>query len=654
MKRTHNTPSTPSDIGHLLPPLRVQKLRADSSGSPLPLPPGVEPSLPRPAPVERNVSDLYDPALDPSPIGREERGPVQPVRISRVLPRRELFPAGEDLRGVARLDENPVATLVTILNGYRTQSDEGNTSLSGDGWGSVPAPEEEGCVDIFVEGFSKGIDHATLLPAEIFCRVLQTGNQGPPRASSNISRETARSVDARGRHLGLTVYLARAGERLDAADGDAERLPNEQRHRCSTSSGSQNNNELAAEATITHMMFQREDGKPGPSRNAFRVQFEPGPLGIELEEYPGQRGIVQVRHVLQAGQAEQDGRLSAGCFVVAVGNWDGPDTYTPPPVTIASYASGTAIGGGDYGSLNTSVQRSKEGGVAGARINKRAMIRSLAEFEEAVSSRQPDRLFVVWALDRCAPEAVAALGDPDSDRERTAPHDWSMFASPINTWRGREEELTPESGVHNTLDPSSASILPRSYSQEGAPGWESGSAFASGKHSLEYSLSISEPGEIPHASTRASGQRSLRIGEEHAEHKLPTSAVGFRGGNAEGVVGSASGDKHREGWAKRNDGASVGSRLEKGKVGATGGWEFETGGGIFDEDDQGIAPRTHPSSKSVKAHAAGPSSNEADEKPPPLPLGLQASAVDEFAVFIWFCNNHESATMNVRMLIEDV
>lgn len=648
VKRTHYAPSTPSDISHLLPPLRVRKLRPDRSGNSLPIPPDIEPSLPRPAPVDRNLSDLYDPALDPSPIGREERGAVQPVRIARVSPLRELFPGCKEVRGVTRLDENPGATVVTILNGYRTQSVESSKRLSGDGWGSAPASDEEACIDIFVEGFSRGIDHTTLLPSEIFCRALQTGSRGPSSNSSTIPRESPRFLDARGGQLGLTVYLARAGAWLHAASGKVAGQQHEHRHEYNNNTANQNGNELAAEAKITRMMFQREDGTPGPSRNAFRVQFEPGPLGIELEEYPGQRGIVQVRHVLQSGQAELDGRLSAGCFVVAVGDWDEPDTSIPRQVS----AENAATTADDFDRPNTSGERSNAAGVSSARIHKPAMIRSLAEFEEAVSSRQLDRLFVLWALDRYTPEALTALEELNSElnRERTAAQEWSMFARSANAWQGREENLLPpDSRAQNLLDLFGAPILQRSMVLEGAPGWESGSAFGGGKNSLEYSLSSDEPGVISHGATRAREEGGLRTGEVHVEGSLTKSAVGFLERNAEGPSGLASEGEHRACWTKKTGDASMGSRLEKGGIGDTRRWEFETGGGIFDEDDQGVAPRTQPSSNGARVQAAGPSPNETGRKPPPFPLGLQASAVDEIAVFIWFCNSHESATMNVRI-----
>lgn len=567
-------------------------------------------------------------------------------------PRRGLFPGSKDVRGVARLDENPVSTLVTVLNGYRTESVECSKRLFGDGWGSVPASDEEASIDIFVEGFSKGIDHATLLPSEVFCRALQTGSQGPPSTSSNIPRAWPGSLDVRGGELGLTVYLARAGEWLHPAGGDIEGRQKKHRHEWNTNATGQNIKEVAAHAKIARMMFQREDGKPGPSRNAFRVQFEPGPLGIELEEYPGQRGIVQVRHVLQSGQAELDGRLSAGCFVVAVGDWDEPDENTRPPSTTAVSAANAATAADDFGRSKTCGNISNSADVSSARIHKPAMIRSLAEFEEAVSSRQLDRLFVVWALDRYAPEALGALEELNSElnREMTAPHEWPMFASPANAWQGVEENLSPpDSGAQNPLDPSGAPILQRSCVLEGAPGWEPSSAFDGGKNSLEYSLSSDEPGGISHGVTRAREEGGLRTGEVHVEGSLATSAVGFHERNAEGPLGWASGGKDRAGWTKRNNDASITSRLEKGGIGDTRRWEFETGGGIFDEDDQGVAPRTQPSSNGARAPAAGPSLNETGKKPPPFPLGLQASAVDELDVFIWFCNNHESATMNVRM-----
>lgn len=607
--------------------------------------------------------DLYDPGLDPSPIGKEERGAVQPARISRIVPRQESLSGGQDSRGVTRPGKDFADdTVLTVLNGYRTQHLNDCRSAGGAYWASAAAAsdEEENCIDIFVEGFSRAIDHATLLPSEIYCRALQNGSRGPPNPSSASSGETLHSLGAREGSLGLTVLLARTGEWFDSADGDVQGPQKKHRIEPDTKNDAgQGNNNLASEASDTRMIFQREDGKPGPSRNAFRVQFEPGPLGIELEEHPGQRGIVQVRRVLQAGQAELDGRLSAECLVVAVGDWSESDISALPPPTRfddSSTAGAAAVNGADVsGNLDISDLRSSaNGGGSGARIHEPAVIRSLAELQEAVSSRQPDRLFTLWALHRRAPEAIAVLGSPDSNRARAE----SLHARDQNA-AGEGVAPSPGNAGQRTFDPLGTSTSrtnnlhewTKSAALGGAPGWESASAFARGKDSLEYSLSTSEPGVIPHDHNQAMAGGNLRTGGAQSEADLSSSAFGSPKGIARGGASSTSEEKRSLDWTSRN-GERSGHGLEKEGTGGTGGWEFETGGGIFDEDDQGLAARKHPSSNKATAAAAVSPAEETDKEPPPLPLGLHASAVDEFAVYIWFCNNHESSVMNVRIMCE--
>lgn len=647
-ERTHNTPTTPSDVGHLLPPIGRREPRRESSSNPLPVPPHVGPSLPLPAPVDRNILDLYDPGLDPSPIGKEERGPVQPARISRIVPRRESLSRGEDSRGGTRPGKGFADdTVVTVLNGYRVEHLDDFTGEGGVGWASATASdEEENCIDIFVEGFSRGIEHATLLPSEVYCRTLQNRSRGPPNPSSISSGEEGpqQPLDAREGYVGLTILLARTGEWFDtAADVGGDVQGSHKKHRVES-----DNNILAPEATATRMIFTREDGTPGPSRNSFRVQFEPGPLGIELEEHAGQRGIVQVRRVLQAGQAELDGRLSPECLVVAVGEWVESDMSTLPLPTHSDDppAGAASVNGADvYDSLDVSGLRSsaKSGGSNARRIHKPAMIHSLAELQEAVSSRQPDQLFTVWALDRRAPEAIAVLGSPGSEK---------MVEPP------------PGNGRNNAFDPMGTSFLrttaldgctKSSAVPEGAPGWESASAFARGQDSLEYSLSTTDPGVIAHDNRLAMARSSPQAGgARQSGGDLSLSALGSPKGIERSAASSPSEEKNTLGWTSRRGEQSNGNILEKGGAGGTGGWEFETGGGIFDEDDQGLAARKHPSgSKAAGAAAAvSPVRDTEKEESPALPMGLNASAVDEFAVFIWFCNNHESSVMNVRAISE--
>lgn len=557
------------------------------------------------------------------------------------MPRTDLISAGKDSRGVTQPEKPPAsATLVTVLNGYRTQR-------TSEEWESNPGSDEENGVDIFVEGFSKGIDHETLLPAELFCRTLRNGSQRPPNSSPPLPGEAPHSLDAREGSLGLTVFLARTGEWFDAVDGVVQSSREEHPVKPSTSQASQDHDKLAADTKTTRMMFQRDDGKPGPSRNAFRVQFEPGPLGIELEQHPGNRNIVQVRQVLQAGQAELDGRLSAGCFVVAVGDWGESSSSARPPSTPSQNSpddtarvehGADACGGFDISDLRPN----SSGKGSSAKTHRPRIIRTLVEFEEEASSRQPDRLFIVWALDRHAPEAIAALGSPESDHVRTIPHEWSAESLYARPQKGSGEGSY--SSVQRSDDLGESA---KPTARGGAPGWESGSAFAIGKDSLEYSLSSTEPGWVPYDRSRPREEGDLRIRGAEAEGNMEASVLGSLKGNPGGEARSVSGEKHPTDWTSRK-GENGRSRLRAGESGASAGWEFETGGGIFDEDDQGIAARKHPASNQVAVGATMSAADEAENKPPPFPLGLQASVGDEFAVFIWFYNNHESAAMNVR------
>lgn len=571
--------------------------------------------------------------------------------------------AGKDSRGAGQPEKPLVsATLVTVLNGYRTQR-------SSEDWAFTAGSDDKNCIDIFVEGFSTGIDHATLLPAELFCRTLQHGSQGPPNSSSLVPGEAPHSLNAREGSLGLTVFLARTGEWFNTVDGVIQGARQEHRVKPNGSEASQDNEQQAVDTNTTRAMFHGEDGKPGPPRNAFRVQFEPGPVGIELEEHPGQRGIVQVRQVLQAGQAELDGRLSAGCFIVAVGDWGDSSSSEPPPRTpfdnspdAAAFAAARVSNGTDTcGSLDVSDLRSNASGDgSGAKTHKPTMIRSLVEFEDAVSSRQPDRLFFIWALERQAPEAIAALGSPESNHVRTIPHEWSvesLYARPEKA--NGEVTYCSDNERERSFDPLNTSslrkpnVLDESFKPaalEGAPGWELGSAFACGQDSLEYSVSSNERGGVPYDRNRPSEEGDLRIrGAQSKGNLSASSAFGSPNGTTGGEARSVSGEKHRIDWKSRS-GEDGRNRSKTGEFGASGGWEFETGGGIFDEDDQAIAARKHPAHNQVTIGETTSAASDAETKLPPFPLGLQASLVDEFAVFIWFYNNHESATMNVRSL----
>ncbi|CAN0475825.1 unnamed protein product, partial [Ectocarpus sp. 8 AP-2014] len=188
---------------------------------------------------------------------------------------------------------------------------------------------------------------------------------------------------------------------------------------------------------------------------------------------------------------------------------------------------------------------------------------------------------------------------------------------------------------------------------EGAPGWETATILARGRDSLGYSLSSDRPklaSFFRNQASHAAGGGQLQAGGGQPEADLATSAFG----SPKEVTGSEKLEAgiDRLGWPSR-EGEGGAPRFGEGGARSAKGWEFETGGGIFDDDDQGLAARKHPArSQATLAPAAAPA-DETEEKPPTFPLGLESSAVDDLAVFIWFCNNHESAVMKVSWIDYD-
>lgn len=631
--RTHCSPSTPSDIGHLLPPITRRRSRRDLD-SPPPIPPRLEPALPCSAPVDRNISGLYDPALDPSPIGIEERGIAQPVRIARIVPRQES--GTQESRGVTRTEDAAgTGTEVTILNGYKTPI-LGGTNHENDA-------DNESCIDVFVQGFFKNIEHATLLPSGVLRRVLQHGPT-PVSMKTAAFPEGSAVSEARTASLGLTVFLAYTRIYLNNSNAQHTQASN-------LAAGVDTGRDalvldpspgVELERTsekVTRLIFQGQDSEPGPSRNAFRVQFEPGPLGLELEENPSQQGIVQVRRVLQAGQAEQDGRLCAGFLIVAVGDC-GVRTFANDADRI------------DIAGLKACAPDTRA--IAKTRP---AMVHSLAEFEEAVLSRKPDRLFVIWALDRTAPEAIAALGIPKpTGGHKLFNGSWSSQSLHTGNTKTDSRESTSPSGmkaqgVNEQYMTTAYDVRPGGVSPSTrkrvvgdrtgataleAPGWESAWAYND-----DYRSKNTVPGDKPwgaHFYCSPADRDSLRATRSEAD-------LSSREGSPLDAVHralSASGARYPPHRTRRiqNRQSCETSEAES----RIGKWAFETGGGMFDENDQGLAARRQP----PRGDHDASSPEDAEDEQQLLPLGLQASAADKFEVYIWFCNNHESAMMQVR------
>ncbi|CAN0081591.1 unnamed protein product, partial [Hapterophycus canaliculatus] len=293
-------------------------------------------------------------------------------------------------------------------------------------------------------------------------------------------------------------------------------------------------------------------------------------------------------------------------------------------------------------------------GSPGSDKSNQVLIRSLVEIEVAISRRNPDRLFVLWVLDRKAPEAIAALGYPEAVSVPAATRERS--SRPIFSGRQNEGSREAEgpflSGKRGDRPSKSfsTSAMRRSESLHleaeggmsgGAPGWGSGSAFLRGKDKFEYSLSSNELGAITTDRNKISPNNQL--GETQSVAGQSGSAL--RSTKVTGNGLSESGTGRGSDWTNRNE-ETRGYILDKGGVDSTVGWEFETGGGMFDENDQGLAARKQPRETQF--------TRKPDmELPPPFPFGLQASAVDEFTVFIWFCNNHESSVMKVSWMDYD-
>ncbi|CAM9369717.1 unnamed protein product [Phaeothamnion confervicola] len=210
--------------------------------------------------------------------------------------------------------------------------------------------------------------------------------------------------------------------------------------------------------------FRGRYGLPGPPTSAFKVGFEAGQLGLELEENPT-RGYVTVKRVTPGAQAECDGRIFAGCLVVAAAvaveaaagtgaDAAGDATATTPTSAagvreddnasaIDADGTGTAVGAtgngdaavavaamtGPIDNAGTPAATNDDSGSAPSGSSAPAapttatlaesnftmeVIRSLGDFEymlrrmAAAGANQLD----VYFLDRYAPKAIAALGPP--------------------------------------------------------------------------------------------------------------------------------------------------------------------------------------------------------------------------------------------------
>ena len=527
----------------------------------------------------------------------EERGVVRPVQINRILPNRE---SGN--RGARRAQQfgdaktSRSSTCVIILNGYNLRASQSSEWCAG-------GIQEDTDVDVCLQSCSRFFEHATLFPSQWIRRTLQNGSLRV-NISNNIPGCTSGTEEV---SFGLIVVLA--GTDDWSVCGGLHDPQAWRGHLGSDESGKslglnscsdENNLPEASVEKVTRCIFQAEDGTPGPSRNAFRLEFEPGPLGMELHEDPDRRGIVQVRRILQAGQAEQDGRLSVGSLIVAVGDWGGCNSAT------------TGLTAGAFDNRIKSEERF-------------VLVRSLVELEGASLSREPDQLFHLWAIDREAPEVVSALGAPNpTEGSRGPTPGWYSrpHFSGLEASADTEDPRTVEVGTVASCSARSLSDCEASVIR----------VFGAGD-GFDTPAGTEKQEEVLGRESR----RSKGIHEERCS----------RAARSDPNLPSACGlsfDRGRD--IKSNGLMSRESRVIDENYSAQrresddqrGAWEFETGGGIFNEDDEGLAARRRPSRDVRK---------QVQVERPVFPLGLQASATDTFPVFICFCNNHTSAAMQV-------
>lgn len=591
-----------------------------ASRDPPPIPPHVDPALPRPAPLDGYLSNLYNPALDPSPIGKEERGVVMPVRISRVTPGCARESAKSQVAACAA-KEDCGGSIVSVLNGYRDISPQAIDRMD-------TTAQIERCIDVFVQGFSKCIEQVTLLPREMFRRVMLNGSNGRPDAESSVvTPKSSAKFDEASR--GLTVVLAGASEWPKyniSKNSSADNLsvtPVSSRGNSAPAFGRHDRLELPWEQA-TRTLFRSEERMAPPPHNAFRLQFEPGPIGVELEEESGGRGLVQVRRVLQAGQAEQDGRLRAGSLIVAAGDWD--DDQTPD--------GGSGVKCAAFHTRGIAEQPN-------TRPRYPALIRSLAELEEALLHRVPDRLFVLWGLDRLAPEVVNCLGCPRPDGGPTLNRAWSsqpllrQHPTPdINDGARSAGNEPPALVAANTAE---ERYIVQNHVEVSCAGMQSNASSAVAQKLATYGWDA----ERVNNSTMTSRSAGLHTSvADFTEHNSP--------GGSEAFSRTWKESSQADSMNAIEEGGTMAQResLVRGRKKA---WQFETGSGVFNEDDQGLAARKQPLQR--KATDAEDVSRNGE---PLFPLGLNTSLADEFTVIIWFCNSHESSTMEVRQQTFDL
>ncbi|CAM9897537.1 unnamed protein product, partial [Discosporangium mesarthrocarpum] len=682
-KRTEFVPSTPSEIHHLLPSINRSKTTRgldDSASRP------TEPVFPQAAPIDRNLFGLYDPAFDPSPIGAEERGVVQPVHITRVVPHIDRAPypiafKGGPWRSKRLLAEGREALMLTIMNdqgqnlpgrgdptqccGSTDSCNDNDGKSANESFGSTSAAPAT--VDVYIQAQSKGFEHVELSPSAIFHRAIQQNlfQIRPPRKDSSCGQGQGDWDTGREKvESGLTILVADAkdwcipfqGRQHSRSETDLSINPKTSFTSSPGEDGDYNLEDTHGNnAEMVELLFRMADGTPGPPRSAFQVQFEPGPLGMELEEDPNGRRLVQVRRVLQAGQAENDGRPCAGSLVIAVGDWGGVGVSNAG-VGGRNESDNTDGGGsGDSGRGQESGPGPPHRVVSGCGNSEdeeelslhkdQGLVRSLADFEAAILGRSPDDLFFVWMVDRYAPEAMAALGEPRDTTTSTSTTGLQPRSSspPVGGGHhhhgagGKTWPTVPLPGIESEqLD---KAVPGRNW---GALGWEVGYNNRESQRGSSVVDQATRPqgSGCPHPSTGdAVGRRSCvssKVGEEGTGRSVmghPDSVL-HEPGLASGIEAAKRGLE----WVSGKEGDGL--RDDFDKEGVRCGWDFKTAVGVFEdrEEDQALAARKIPRGETPQFEAG-----LAVTHPEAIrPLGLGASVVDEDSVFLWFSNNHRS------------
>lgn len=163
---------------------------------------------------------------------------------------------------------------VTILNGYNNSV---GASIGRDSAGNT---QHGTGADAYLQASSRIVEHATLLPSQWIHRSLQNGTPRSQTSKTSTVVTGYCTLETNEVSSGLTVFLGCADDWSNC--GTTQTV-----HAWSGLGSKTTQNipevvpcfdETLLEASgdeVTQYIFQAEDGRPGPSRNAFRLQFEP-------------------------------------------------------------------------------------------------------------------------------------------------------------------------------------------------------------------------------------------------------------------------------------------------------------------------------------------------------------------------------------------